>query len=99
MEEPRGGTGGRRGELFLGGFHRGILSRESRMLGFSSFAPALAVDFLLMSDTQDQHEQAVIFNLRDEAIVTHAVFPELSSREPCSTSPMLRGSSNLTTRS
>jgi hypothetical protein len=38
---------------------------------------ALAIDFLAMSDAEDQHDQAVVFDLRDKPVITHAVFPEL----------------------
>jgi uridylate kinase len=38
----------------------------------------LVIDFLAVSDAEDQHEQAVIFDLRDEPVVTYAVFPKLS---------------------
>ena len=31
-----------------------------------------------MPDAEDQHDQAVVFDLRDEPVVTHAVFPKLS---------------------
>jgi hypothetical protein len=37
----------------------------------------LAIDFLAMPDAEDQHDQAVVFDLRDEPVITHAVFPEL----------------------
>ena len=38
---------------------------------------ALAIDFLAMSDAEDQHDQAVVFDLADKPVITHAVFPEL----------------------
>jgi hypothetical protein len=31
-----------------------------------------------VSDAEDQHNQTVIFDLADEPVITHAVFPELS---------------------
>ena len=37
----------------------------------------LAIDFLAVSDAEDQHQQTVIFDLADEPVITHAVFPEL----------------------
>jgi hypothetical protein len=37
-----------------------------------------AIDFLAVPDAEDQHNQAVVFDLRDEPVITHAVFPELS---------------------
>jgi hypothetical protein len=35
-----------------------------------------------MSNAEDQHEQAVAFDLADEPVVTHAVFPELPKPRP-----------------
>jgi hypothetical protein len=35
----------------------------------------LAIDFLAMSDAEDQHDQAVVFDLADKPVITHAVFP------------------------
>ena len=39
-----------------------------------------AIDFLAVSDAEDQHQQAVIFDLADEPVIAHTVFPELSER-------------------
>jgi hypothetical protein len=30
-----------------------------------------------MSDAEEQHDQAVVFDLADKPVITHAVFPEL----------------------
>jgi hypothetical protein len=38
---------------------------------------ALAIDFLAMSDAEDEHDQAGVFDLADKPVITHAVFPEL----------------------
>ena len=37
----------------------------------------LAIDFFAMSDAKDQHDQAVVVDLADDPVITHAVFPEL----------------------
>ena len=37
----------------------------------------LAIDFLAMSDAEGQYDQAVVFDLADESVITHAIFPEL----------------------
>jgi hypothetical protein len=42
-----------------------------------AYPEALAIDFLAMSDAEDQHDQAVVFDLADKPVITHAVFPEL----------------------
>jgi hypothetical protein len=39
---------------------------------------ALAVDFPAVADAENQHQQAVVFNLHNEPVITHAVFPELT---------------------
>src|SRR5580692_2890365 len=43
-----------------------------------AYPEALAIDFLAMSDAEDQHDQAVVFDLADEPVITNAIFPELS---------------------
>jgi hypothetical protein len=42
-----------------------------------AYPEALAIDFLAMSDAEDQHDQAVVFDLADKPVITNAVFPEL----------------------
>src|SRR6266478_6529165 len=39
---------------------------------------ALAIDFLAISDAQDQNHQTIVFDLADEPVIAHAIFPELS---------------------
>src|SRR5260370_31095082 len=38
---------------------------------------ALAIDFLAVSDAQDQNHQTIVFDLADEPVIAHAIFPEL----------------------
>ena len=39
---------------------------------------ASAVDFFAMTDAKNQDQKAVVFELADQTVVTHAVFPELA---------------------
>ena len=39
---------------------------------------ALPIDFLAISDAQEQNHQTVVFDLADEPVIAHAIFPELS---------------------
>ena len=38
---------------------------------------ALAIDFFAISDEKDQNYQTIVFDLADEPVVAHAIFPEL----------------------
>ena len=38
---------------------------------------ALAIDFFAISDAKDQNYQTIVFDLADEPVVAHAIFPEL----------------------
>lgn len=38
---------------------------------------ALTIDSLVVSDAENEHDQAIIFELADEPVIPHAVFPEL----------------------
>jgi hypothetical protein len=42
------------------------------------------MDFPAVSDAQDRHDQAVIFDPADEPVVSHAVPPELREARACS---------------
>ncbi|MGA7225298.1 MAG: hypothetical protein WA603_17085 [Candidatus Acidiferrales bacterium] len=42
------------------------------------FARSSAIDFSAVSDAEDQHEEAVVFDFADESIVAYAVFPEFT---------------------
>jgi hypothetical protein len=42
-----------------------------------AYPEALAIDFLGMSEAEDEHDQAEVFALADKPVITHAVFPEL----------------------
>jgi hypothetical protein len=37
-----------------------------------------AIDFLAVPHTKNQNDQAVILDLADEPVITHAVLPELT---------------------
>jgi hypothetical protein len=39
---------------------------------------ALAIDFFAISDAEDQNHESIIFDLADEPVIAHAIFPELS---------------------
>ena len=47
-------------------------------LRFDSATRRLTIDFAAVADAKDQNEYAGVFDLGDEAVVTHAVFPELA---------------------
>ena len=38
---------------------------------------ALAIDFFAISDAEDQNYQKIVFDLADEPVIAHAIFPEL----------------------
>jgi len=38
---------------------------------------ALAIDFFAISDAKDQNYQTIVFDLADEPVVAHAIFPKL----------------------
>src|SRR2546430_10795047 len=38
---------------------------------------ALAIDFFAISDAEDQNHQTIVFDLADEPVISHAIFPEL----------------------
>ncbi len=42
----------------------------------------LTIDFLAMSNAEDQNHQAIVFDLADEPVIPHAIFPELSKTRP-----------------
>jgi hypothetical protein len=50
----------------------------SRWLFSELFEVGSAIDILAVSDAEDQHEHAVVFDLADKPVVSHAVFPEFS---------------------
>ena len=64
----------------------------------SSICSALTITFLAISDAEEQNHQTIVFDLPDEPVIAHTIFPELPKPEPCSASPMLRRSSSLATR-
>ena len=49
-----------------------------RSSGARAAAGRLTIDFAAVADAKDQNEYAGVFDLRDEAVVTGAVFPELA---------------------
>jgi hypothetical protein len=36
----------------------------------------LAIDFFAMADAEHQHDEPIVFDLRDEPVIAYAVFPE-----------------------
>jgi hypothetical protein len=54
-----------------------IMASVQRRCPFD-LAAKLAIDFLAMSNAQDQNHQAIVFDLADKPVITHAIFPELS---------------------
>src|SRR6267378_518830 len=50
--------------------------RASRWIR-SSICNALTITFLAISDAEEQNHQTIVFDLTDEPVIAHAIFPEL----------------------
>jgi hypothetical protein len=53
----------------------GVFFSSRISMAISGKAPA--IDFLAISDAKDQNYQSIVFDLADEPLVAHAIFPEL----------------------
>jgi hypothetical protein len=51
---------------------------SSSWIAWTVSGNTLALDFLAISDTEDQNHQTVVFDLADEPVTAQAIFPELS---------------------
>jgi len=51
--------------------------RSSSRITTTVSGNALAIDFFASSDEEDQNHQTIVFDLADEPIIAHAIFPEL----------------------
>jgi len=45
--------------------------------GFSATCFRSAIDFLAVAHAENEHDEAIIFDLADKPVIAHTVFPEL----------------------
>jgi hypothetical protein len=58
----------------------------------------LAIDFPAMADFHHEHDEFLVLNITDDAVVTGLVSPRCLNLDPCRASPSLRGLSSGLTR-